>query len=157
MHTHAKLIDVLYEGVWHATSVERFKAIMVDGFIRVRPPLHQYPNTFCQYTGRVSLFDFREAPGLFDAIERGLWLGFSDGIPGGHVVFLQVDPGLPVPTAASLVDEFNEARSRPPTGVGGSRLIAGLETGYTADIPIERVVRTFVWEPNGNTFSDVVK
>ena len=157
MHTHAKLIEALYEGVWHATSVERFKAIIVDGFIRVRPPLHQYPNTFCQYTGRVSLFDFREAPDLFGAIQRGDWLGFLGSVPDGHVVFLQIDPGLPVPTAASLVEEFNEARSRPSTGVEGSRLIAGLETGYPADIPIERVVRTFVWEPNGNTFSDVVK
>jgi len=157
MHTHAKLIEALYEGVWHATSVERFKAIMVDGFIRVRPPLHQYPNTFCQYTGRVSLFDFREAPGLLDAIERGQWLGFLGGIPGGHVVFLQIDPGLAVPTAANLVEEFNEARSGPLTGVEGSRLIAGLETGYPADIPIDRVVRTFEWEPNANTFLNVVK
>ncbi len=154
--THAKLLDALRGRVWHATSVECYKSIKADGFIRVRPPRHQYQKSFCQHSGRVSLFDFRDAPGLADAIDRGDWLGFLGGVPGGLVVFLGLDPSLPVIPAATLVAESNDARiSGRLTGPQGSRLIADLETGHLGDIPAHRIVEVFQWEPQTSILSHV--
>lgn len=123
--------------VWHATSVCNFQAIVTDGFIRAKPPVSRHRNSFCQSLGRVSLFDFRDAPSLSVAVERGDWWGFVGCPPDDLSVWLRVDhERLVVPTAAVLSSEWNSALQNGHFDEGtSSRIIEHLETGFPGDIP----------------------
>ncbi|KRA56656.1 hypothetical protein ASD79_16445 [Caulobacter sp. Root655] len=134
------MMAVLGGKVWHSTSVAGFEAIVADGFIRAKPPVNRHQNSFCQFLGRVSLFDFREAPKLMEAVERGDWWSFTDIRPDDMAVWLRIDHSrIDLPTAASLIDEWRVAEAAGQINRTNCRIIMDIETGYAGDIPMSAV------------------
>jgi hypothetical protein len=134
------MLDVLGGKVWHSTSVASFEAILADGFIRAKPPVNRHNNSFCQFLERVSLFDFRPAPNLMEAVARNDWTGFTR-FRDEVAVWLRIDPDRThVPTAASLRQEWRDARETGLiTGSNHIRFISDLETGHPGDVPTSAV------------------
>lgn len=123
--------------IWHATNVTNFEAIVADGFIRATPPVNRHANSFCQHLSRVSLFDFRDAPKLMEAVKRYDWTSFLRIAPDDMAVWLRIAPErITVPSASSLLVEWKAALDAGAFAGGRhSRIIADLETGYPGNIP----------------------
>ena len=51
------LWEVLDQRLWHATSANALRGIVVDGEVRTMG--NRYENSLCRYLNGVSLFDFR--------------------------------------------------------------------------------------------------
>lgn len=131
-----KLLEILMGGVWHATSVVSFEAISADGFVKASPPTTQYENSFCRSLGRVSLFDFRDAPNLREAIERGDWTTFTNMSPEDVSVWLRIDHArISVPPCAHLLKEWNCLRENGQPLSVNMRIICDLETSHTGNLP----------------------
>jgi len=130
------LLELLKGGVWHATSAVNFNAIYADGCVKASPPATRYENSFCRSLGKVSLFDFRDAPNLWKAIERNDWASFTSIPPEGASVWLRIDHSrIHIPSCVDLLKEWNDGRDSGQPLSLNMRIISDLETGRAGDLP----------------------
>jgi hypothetical protein len=123
--------------LWHATTLEAWRAILADGAIHVGAGPGGYANGFCRLSGAVSLFDMSAPAGDIDAAARN-WLPWLSGEAPRVRLWIEIN-------RAGLGDRFidpvelrrrwkeTDLRPRP-------KIIAGVEGAHVGALPIATVL-----------------
>ncbi|MGJ8534964.1 MAG: hypothetical protein ACSHYC_22465 [Alphaproteobacteria bacterium] len=152
--------DKLVGGVWHTTSKNRFKSILVEGSILVEPDLPERERyggmPFVRSLGGVSLFDF---PSEFDIAEYYRQIPFDslgEFVPfkqnWGHSVWLKIDKEIIAENFRSGKEIRKLWRSLGST----KRFMAEIEAACIGSIPVSAIQNSYYIADGDHDWTPIV-
>jgi hypothetical protein len=159
------LPEILREGIWHTTSVERFEGILVAGGILSEPPIPDndrwgtacgpslYP--FVLRIGSVSVFDFSgfDEATYDEKYPFSMWRTFVPCFSKwDEAIWIELD-------RSAIIDSFVDGKSVielcKRQGELGRKIMPIIEAAHIGPVPISAFRRIFMFSKHDQEFKQV--